>query len=47
MTQNSKLALIYGGGIVFASAFAYWIYTIKKNKSIRDYYLIRLHYNIC
>jgi hypothetical protein len=33
MTQNTKLALIYGGGIVFASAFAYWMYTIKKNKA--------------
>ena len=33
MTQNSKLALIYGGGIVFASLFAYWMYTIKKNKA--------------
>lgn len=32
MTQNTKLALIYGGGIVFASAFAYWIYSMKKNK---------------
>jgi hypothetical protein len=34
MTQNTKLALIYGGGIVFASAFAYYIYSMKKNKSI-------------
>ena len=34
MTQNTKLALIYGGGIVFASAFAYWIYSMKKNKAI-------------
>jgi hypothetical protein len=33
MTQNTKLALIYGGGVVFASAFAYWMYTIKKNKA--------------
>ena len=33
MTQNTKIALIYGGGIVFASAFAYWMYTIKKNKA--------------
>lgn len=34
MTQNTKLALIYGGGIVFASAFAYYIYSMKKNKPI-------------
>jgi hypothetical protein len=34
MTQNTKLALIYGGGIVLASAFAYYIYSMKKNKPI-------------
>jgi hypothetical protein len=34
MTQNTKLVLIYGGGILFASAFAYWIYSTKKNKPI-------------
>ena len=34
MTQNTKLALIYGGGIVFASAFPYYIYSMKKNKPI-------------
>jgi hypothetical protein len=26
--------LIYGGGIVFASAFAYYIYSMKKSKPI-------------
>ncbi len=34
MTQNTKLVLIYGGGILFASAFAYWIYSMKKPKPI-------------
>ena len=34
MTQNTKLVLIYGGGIVLASAFAYYIYSMKKNKPI-------------
>lgn len=34
MTQNGKLALIYGGGIVFASAFAYWIYSMKKKQAM-------------
>jgi hypothetical protein len=33
MTQNTKLVLIYGGGIIFASGFAYWIYTMNKNKA--------------
>jgi hypothetical protein len=32
MTQNTKLVLIYGGGIIFASGFAYWIYSMKKPK---------------
>lgn len=32
MKENTKLFLIYGGGLVLASAFAYYIYSMKKNK---------------
>jgi hypothetical protein len=34
MKENTKLVLIYGGAIVLGSAFAYWIYSMKKNKPI-------------
>jgi hypothetical protein len=33
MQNKNKIALIYGGAIVLGSAFAYWIYTMNKNKA--------------